>query len=76
MTPRRRAGTSEGPDDLDAAFAVLREELKGDDIDAALLACRAIELPGAGTAPTVRATRQPADRFADAEGDQAPCIRF
>jgi len=69
-------GASGRPDDLDAAFAVLREELKGDDLDAALLACRAIELLGARTRPTVRAMREAAARFQDAEGDQALFIRF
>ena len=75
-TARTEGEASDEPDDLDAAFTVLREELKGDDLDAALLACRAIELLGARTAPTVRAMRQAADRFADAEGDQALFIRF
>ncbi len=65
-----------GPDDLDAAFRVLREELKSDDLDAALLACRAIELLDAQGPPTVRAMRQAAARFEDAEGDQALFIRF
>jgi hypothetical protein len=69
-------GASGRPDDLAAAFAVLREELKGDDLDAALLACRAIELLGARTRPTVRAMREAAARFQDAEGDQALFIRF
>ena len=65
-----------GPDDLDAAFRVLRQELKGDDLVAALLACRSIELLGARGSPTVRAMRQAAARFEDAEGDQALFIRF
>jgi arylsulfatase A-like enzyme len=64
------------PDDLDLAFRVLREELKSDDLDAALLACRAIELSDAQGPPTVRAMRQAAARFEDAEGDQALFIRF
>jgi arylsulfatase A-like enzyme len=65
-----------GPDDLDASFRVLREELKGDDLDAALLACRMIELLEAAGPPTVRAMRQAAARFEDMEGDQALFIRF
>jgi arylsulfatase A-like enzyme len=71
--PEQEAPT---PDDLDAAFRVLREELKGDDLDVALLACRAIELLEARGRPTVRAMRQAAARFEDAEGDQALFIRF
>jgi len=67
---------SDEPDDLDAAYAVLRAELKGDNLDAALLACRAIELLAPETAPTVRAMREAAARFQDAEGDQALFIRF
>ena len=74
--PEEASAASEEPDDLDAAFAILREELRGDDLDAALLACRAIELLGARTGPTVRAMRQAADRYADVEGDQALFIRF
>jgi len=67
---------SDDPDDLDAAYTVLRAELGGDDLDAALLACRAIELLGPRTAPTVRAMREAAARFEDGEGDQALFIRF
>jgi hypothetical protein len=63
-------------DDLDASFRVLREELKSDDLDTALLACRAIELLEARGRPTVRAMRQAAARFEEAEGDQALFIRF
>jgi arylsulfatase A-like enzyme len=65
-----------GPDDLDLSFRVLREELNGDDLDAALLACRAIELLEARGRPTIRAMRQAAARFEGVEGDQALFIRF
>ncbi len=52
--------------DLDAAYKTLRKELRGDDLDAALLACRAIELLGGGppaaamAAAAVRARREAA----------------
>ena len=69
-------GLSERPDDLDAAYRTLRKELRGDDLDAALLACRTIELLAPRTAPTVRAMREAATRFEEAEGDQAMFIRF
>jgi hypothetical protein len=65
-----------GPDDLDASFRVLREELKSDDLDTTLLACRAIERLEARGRPTVRAMRRAAARFEDAEGSQAQYIRF
>jgi N-sulfoglucosamine sulfohydrolase len=68
--------TDEAPDDLDAAFKVLRKELKSDDLDVALLAARSIELLAPRMSPTVRAMRQAAARFEDAEGDQAMFIRF
>jgi arylsulfatase A-like enzyme len=65
-----------GPDDLDVSFRVLREELKSDDLDAVLLACRAIELLEARGRPTVRAMRAAAARYEEADGDQALFIRF
>jgi hypothetical protein len=58
------------------ALAVLRRELASEDLDVALLACRAIELLGARARPLVSAMREAAARFADAEGDQALFIRF
>jgi hypothetical protein len=66
----------EGQADLDAALAVLKNELAGDDLDAALLACRTLELLGDRARPARRAMQSAADRFADAEGDQALFIRF
>jgi hypothetical protein len=54
----------------------LRAELKSDDLDAVLLACRAIELLEARGRPTVRAMRAAAARFEEADGDQALFIRF
>jgi hypothetical protein len=66
----------EGQADLDAALAVLQKELKSDDLDAALLACRTIELLGERARPAAGAMRQAAARFEGAEGDQALFIRF
>ncbi len=65
-----------GRADLDAALGVLIAELAGDDLDAALLACRTLELLGERARPATRAMRSAAARFADAEGDQALFIRF
>jgi N-sulfoglucosamine sulfohydrolase len=59
-----------------AALLVLRQELGGRDLDAALLACRTIELLGEAARGAAPAMRSAAARFADAEGDQALFIRF
>jgi N-sulfoglucosamine sulfohydrolase len=66
----------EGQADLGAALAVLQKELAGDDLDAALLACRTLELLGERARPAARAMRSAAARFEDAEGDQALFLRF
>jgi uncharacterized sulfatase len=66
----------EGPDDLESALAVLQGELKGEDLDAALLAARTIELLGERARPAARAMRQAAERFEGVEGDHALFIRF
>ncbi len=70
------APAPEGPADLDAALAVLEKELAGDDLDAALLACRTLELLGERARPATRAMESAAARFEHAEGDQALFIRF
>jgi uncharacterized sulfatase len=70
------AAEPEGQADLDAALSVLQEELKSEDLDAALLACRTIELLGERARPAAPAMRQAAARFEEAEGDQALFIRF
>jgi uncharacterized sulfatase len=79
--PGAEAATEPGPDpegqaDLDAALAVLEKELAGDDLDAALLACRTLELLGERARPAAPAMRSAAERLADAEGDPALFIRF
>jgi len=77
------AGEEEGaeakpdsPDDLAAGLSVLQDELESENLDAALLACRTIELLGDRARPVARAMRRAAARFEDAEGDQALFIRF
>ena len=67
---------AEGQADLDAALAVLQKELRSDDLDATLLACRTIELLGERARPAAGSMRATAARFDDAEGDQALFIRF
>ena len=66
----------DGQADLDAALAVLEKELAGEDLDAALLACRTLELLGERARPAARAMRSAAARFEDVEGDQSLFIRF
>jgi HEAT repeat protein len=66
----------ETPTEVEAALSVLQKELRSDDLDAVLLACRAIELLGEKARPAARAMRRAAARFEDAEGDQALFIRF
>jgi hypothetical protein len=70
------AADPQGQADLAAALSVLQKELLGDDLDAALLACRTIELLGDRARPAVGSMRSTAARFEDAEGDQALFIRF
>jgi arylsulfatase A-like enzyme len=67
---------SDGQADLEAALGVLQNELLGDDLDAALLACRIIELLGERARPAAGSMRSAAARFEATEGDQALFIRF
>ena len=71
-----READPEGQADLEAALAVLQTELLGENLDAALLACRTIELLGDRARPAAGSMRSTAARFEDAEGDQALFIRF
>jgi hypothetical protein len=70
------AGALAAAGHVDEALETLTTELKGQDPDAALLACRTIELlgPRAGTAEP--AMRTAAARYADLQTDQALFIRF
>lgn len=70
------AGALARQGDVNTALGVLRGDLKGRDLDAALQACRTLELLGEAARPAIPAMKAAAGRSKNGKGDRHMFLRF